>query len=78
MGLGANHLQKELDSKPEMLAPAGERCLGRAGLARPRALGMDPEEWVLSTGQDQGSKALGDWPLQFGLFAHTSNTFLGH
>lgn len=65
MGLGANHLQKELDSKPETLAPAGERCLGRAGLARPRALGMDPEEWVPSTGQDRGSKALEGWLWPF-------------
>lgn len=43
-----------------MLAPVGERWLGWAALARPRALGMDPEKGVPSTGQDQGSNR-GGW-----------------
>lgn len=59
-GFGANHLQKGLDSEPETLAPVGEHWLGQARLARPRALGMDPEEGVPCTGQGQGSKR-GGW-----------------
>lgn len=57
-GFEANHLQKELDSRPETLAPVGERWLGQsgAGLARPRALVMNPEEGVSYTGQDQGGE----------------------
>lgn len=53
---GANHLQKELDSKPEMLAPVGERWLGPGWAARPRALATDPEEGVPCTGQDRERK----------------------